>query len=188
MNFNLRIAEGSRFLNEKPSYYYIGTNNNESIERVSSLTPVSIYGETFKELRKNIRAEFKSTENPVFEMTTAQKKRFSIVEHKVDELMEACESINRVYFHFNKEMGKPMIIVCIGVRTGDLAGIEQGRVIVSGVDTIIEENNFKHNNRCDYFFGMWNYQKSKNDKYFINIDCTRRKDEKPLVFRGKPTK
>lgn len=59
MKFNLRIAEGSRFLNEKPSYYYIGTNNKESIERVSSLTPISIYGETFKELRKNIRDEFK---------------------------------------------------------------------------------------------------------------------------------
>lgn len=184
MKFNLRIAEGSRFYNEKPSYYYIGTNNKESIERVSSLTPVSIYGETFKELRKNIRAEYKSSENPAFEMTAALKKRFSVVEQKIDELMEACESIDRVYFHFNKEMSKPMIVVCLGVRTGDLAGIEQGRVIVSGVDTIIEENNFKHNNRCDYFWGMWNYQRSKSDKYFINIDCTRRKDEKPIAFRG----
>ena len=116
-------------------------------------------------------------------MTAALKKRFSVVEQKINELVEACESIERVYFHYNKEMSKPMIIVCLGVRTGDLAGIEQGRVIVSGVDTIVEENNFKHNNRCDYFW-VCGITKEVNPTNILSILIAPDADEKPIAFRG----
>jgi len=183
MKFNLRIHEGNRFYNDSLCYYFIETSKQESIERVQSLSPVCIYGEDFKSLRKAIRAEFKKEQTPQLEMTGALKKRFSEVENKIYELMMPGESIYRVFFHFNNQMSKPMIVTVLGVRTGDMSGIEQGRVIVSGVNTIIEENHFVHSERCDYYEGQWNYITSKNGKEFINIDCT--KQEKPIAFRGK---
>lgn len=183
MKFNLRIQEGKRFYNDCFCYYYIGTNNTESIERIQSLSPITIYGADFKTVRKAIRVEFKKEQTPQLEMTGALKKRFSEVEKRIDELMMPGETIYRVFFHINRAMSKPMIIVCLGVRTGDMSGIEQGRVIVSGVNTIIEENHFVHSERCDYYEGQWNYITSKNGKDFINIDCT--KQEKPIAFRGK---
>lgn len=184
MKFNLRIQEGNRFYNDCFCYYYIGTNNTELIERVQSLSPVCIYGDKdFKTLRKAIRAEFKKEQTPQLEMTSSLKRRFSDVENKIEALIMPGESIYRMFFHYNREMSKPMVIVCLGVRTGDIAGIEQGRVIVSGVNTIIEKNHFVHSERCDYYEGQWNYITSKNGKDFINIDCT--KQEKPIAFRGK---
>lgn len=183
MNFNLRIQDGNKYYNNCLCYYYIGTNNTELIERVHSLSPITIYGADFKTVRKAIRAEFTKEKTPQLEMTGALKKRFSEVEKKIDEILMSGESIYRVFFHFNNQMSKPMIVTVLGVRTGDMSGIEQGRVIVSGVNTIIEENHFVHSERCDYYEGQWNYITSKNGKDFINIDCT--KQEKPIAFRGK---
>lgn len=185
MKFNLRIQDGKRFYNDCMNYYYIGTSNPQSLERLSSLTPVSIYGECFKSVKKAIRAEFKKEQTPQLEMTGALRKRFSEVEKKINELTMPFESIHRVFFHYNSEMSKQMIITVLGVRTGAMTGIEQGRVIVSGVDTVIEENHFVHGNRCDYYLGQWDYITSKNGKVFINIDCTKREHEKPLAYRGK---
>lgn len=185
MKFNLRIQDGKKYFNDCLSYYYIGTSNPQSIDRLSSLSPVTIYGGNFKEVKKNMRAEFKKEGTPELEMTAALRKRFTLIEQKVAELMMDGESIYRVYFHFNNAMSKAMVIVCLGVHTGAMTGIEKGRVIVSGVDTIIEQDHFVHGNRCDYYAGLWNYHQSKNDKHFINVDCTRRQDEKPLAYRGK---
>ncbi len=186
MKFNLRIKDGHSYYNDRPCYYYINSTNKDSIEQVTSLSPVCIYGESFKEVKKNIRTEYKKENNPQLEMTGALKKRFTLIEQKInEELMMSGESIYRVYFHFNNAMSKPMVIVCLGVHTGAMTGLEQGRVIISGLDTVIEENHFVHGNRCDYYQGQWNYHRSNNDKYFINIDCTRRQDEKPLAYRGK---
>lgn len=186
MKFNLRIQDGKRFYNDCMNYYYIGTSNPQSLERLSSLTPVTIYGENFKEIKKSIRAEFKKEQTPELEITAALKVRFSAVEKKINELISnTSESIHRIFFHYNSEMSKPMIIVCLGVRTGAMTGIEQGRVIVSGMDTVIEENHFVHGKRCDYYLGQWDYITSKNGKVFINIDCTKREHEKPLAYRGK---
>ncbi len=185
MKFNLRIQDGgNRYYNDSLCYYFIGTSKQESIERVHSLSPVCIYGEDFKSVKKAIRAEFKKEQTPQLEMTSSLKRRFSDVEKKIDALMMPGESIYRVFFHYNK-MSKPMVIVCLGVRTGDIAGIEQGRVLISGVDTVIEENHFVHSDRCDYYQGSWNYTTSKSGKQFINIDCTKREHEKPLAYRGK---
>jgi len=183
MKFNLRIQDGNKYYNDCLCYYYIGTSKQESIERVQSLSPVTIYGENFKDVKKAIRAEYKKEASEQLEMTAALKVRFSAVEKKINELMMPGESIYRVYFHYNNQMSKPMIVTVLGVRTGDMSGIEQGRVIVSGVNTIIEENHFVHSERCDYYGGQWNYITSKNGKDFINIDCT--KQEKPIAFRGK---
>lgn len=185
MNFHLRIKDGHSYYNDRPCYYFINSSKQDSIEQVQSLSPVCIYGDNFKEVKKNIRTEYKKEENPRLEMTGALKKRFTLIEQKINELIMPGESINRVYFHFNNAMSKPMVIVCLGVHTGAMTGIEQGRVIVSGVDTIIEQDHFVHGNRCDYYAGFWNYHQSKNDKHFINVDCTRRQDEKPLAYRGK---
>jgi len=188
MNFNLRIKDSRDFFNDALNYYYIGTRDEKAIAKVNSLSPVCIYGEDFKSIKKNIRAEYKKTENAQLEMKGALRERFSQAEKKINSMMEEHESIHRVYFHFNNEMIKPMVIVCLGVRTGALTGIEHGRVIVSGVDTVIEENHTVHGNRCDYYVGIWNYHQSKNGNDFVNVDMTRRQDEKPVAFRGKITK
>lgn len=185
MNFNLRIQDGKRFYNDCMNYYYIGTSNTQSIERLQSLSPVTIYGDNFTGLKSSIRAEYKKEQAPQLEMTGPLRKRFTLIEQKVAELMMPGESICRVFFHYNSQMSKPMVIVCLGVRTGGLAGIEQGRVIVSAVDTIIEENHFVHGERCDYYQGEWNYITSKSGKFFINVNCAKREYEKPLAYRGK---
>lgn len=185
MKFNLRIQDGKKYYNDCMNYYYIGTSNPQSVERLSSLSPVTIYGASFKEVKKNIREEFKKEASLQLEMTGALKVRFSTVEKKINTLMLPGESVYRVFFHFNSQMTKPMIIVCLGVRTGDIGSIEQGRVIVSGVDTVIEENHFVHGNRPDYYQGQWNYITSKSGKFFINVDMTNREHEKGIANRGK---
>jgi|GEM_PF-1174367 len=183
MNFNLRIQDGNKYYNDCLCYYYIGTGKTESIERLQSLSPVSIYGANFTEVKKAIRAEYKKEQTPQLEMTGALRKRFTLIEQKVAELTMDGETIYRVFFHYNSQMSKPMVIVCLGVRTGAMTGIEQGRVIISGVDMVIEENHFVFNKRCDYYQGQWDYHTSKSGKQFINIDMT--KEERPMAFRGK---
>lgn len=183
MKFNLRILDGRNHYNDRPCYYYIGTGKEESVDHVNSLAPTVIYGESFKELRKTLRIEH-TAGNQQCEMTPAMKKRFSTVEAKVATMLEPSESIYRVYFHYNSEMSKPMILVCVGVNTGAMCGLERGRVIVSGVDTVVEKDHYTHNNRCDYFVGKWDYTTSSKGKPFINIDCTRREDEKAVAVRG----
>ncbi|WOI83769.1 hypothetical protein [Citrobacter braakii] len=185
MNFNLRIQDGKRFYNDCMNYYYIGTSNTQSIERLQSLSPVTIYGDNFTGLKSSIRAEYKNEQAPQLEMTGALRKRFTLIEQKISELMDHDETIYRVFFHYNSQMRLPMVIVCLGVRTGNMAGIEQGRVIISGVDTVIEENHFVFNKRCDYYQGEWNYITSKSGKFFINVNCAKREYEKPLAYRGK---
>ncbi|MDA3133443.1 hypothetical protein [Atlantibacter subterraneus] len=64
MKFNLRIQDGKKYFNDCLSYYYIGTSNPQSIDRLSSLSPVTIYGGNFKEVKKNMRAEFKKEGTP----------------------------------------------------------------------------------------------------------------------------
>lgn len=188
MNFNLRILDGQSYYNSRMNYYYTGTYDEESNELISSLAPVTIYGENFDEVKKMIRAEYKNTQDPCLKMGGSLRERFSQVEKKVLRMMEIHESFYRVYFHYNNRMCKPMIIVCLGVRTNTLAGIEHGRVIISGVDTIIEKNHIFFNKRCDYYECQWDYYTSRKGNYFINIDCSRRQHEKPLAFRGKAAK
>ena len=189
MNFNLRILDSQSYYNHRMSHYYTGTYNEESNELISSLVSVTIYGEDFKDVKKRIRAEYKDTQDPRLEMVGSLRERFSQVEKKVLMMISNTdELIHRVYFHYNNKMSKPMIIVCVGYRKGGYVGIEQGRVIISGVDTVIEKNHFFFNNRCDYYECTWNYHTSRKGNYFINIDCTGRQHEKPLALRGKIVK
>ena len=154
------------YIDECFSYYSIQSKTEE-------LQPVTYWGDNFVELKDSLKK--------VGLYTGAMRKRIKNVTDKVNELILPEELISYVFFQNNNKMNKPAIFICLENNDSN-----EGRVICSSVNMIIEAGHHVFGNRCDFYLGSWEARTSHKGKPYIWVNMWDRISENPIVFRGKP--